>query len=485
MATNALTSLMGAAYVQLDWAKEPVYIGSCFDGDDLPDSQGDADPIMCYDAQGRWVVKGTTRTPPDKNTFGVTGLLDRAVTVLEPLKERQCPFNFYASLGECGTRGISPNNADKLYVYGPVWVTDNPIQQWMARMDDAETLANYAFSAMPGRIDLRTPVFTELTTDSDQDMLSLAVRDSRCASACGYQILPGDDAYFGATGAVAATPDVQRLQNGSTNPTDVANLPFLVDENCVSSVRFQVDADTERWLIAREAVAANPPEVAYTDDGGVTAWVTVVIGATANVGALGPQALFALDFNHIWYSAGSEMYFSSDGGLTWTLQLSPTAVEAIHFVDARNGFAVGLADEMYRTVDGGTTWETLAGTGGAADLLTLHVFSEQRIIVGTDDANFWYSWDSGDNWTELLDLAAAGEITRLHFWSDARGVAVYNTAAPVGTVYLTSDGGNSWTAQATPANLGLNDIEMYSNNGCYVAGNVGAGATAILLKGSG
>lgn len=484
MAIDTLTALMGAAYVQKDWAKEPDYIGSCFDGDDLPDSQGDRDPIMCYDENGRWVVVGKTQTPPDKNTFGVTGLLQRAVTKLEQYKERKCPFNFYASLGECGTRGITPNNADKLFIFEDVTVTDNPVQGWMARSDDAESMMNYALTAMPGRIDLRNPVLTELTTDSDQDMLSLAIRNAACASACGDAILPGDDAIFGGTGAVAASPDVQRLQNGSTNPTDVANMPFAVDENCVASVRFQVDKSTERWLTLREAVAATAPEVDYTDDGAATAWVEVAIGATVNIGALGPQALFAIDYNHVWACAGSELWFSSDGGLTWTLQLSPTAVRAVHFSDTRNGYAVGAADEMYKTVDGGATWTTLAGTGGAGDLQTVHQFNERRAIVGTDDGDVWYTWDSGANWTNLHDFGT-GSVDRLHFFSDARGVLIFNTAAPLGTIYMTNDGGYSWKEVTTPANLGLNDIEMASDNLLYVAGNVGAGAVAILLKGAG
>lgn len=482
---SILTSLMGAAYFQIAPGKKPDYLGTCFDGDALPDPRGDTDPIQCYDSRGRFVTVGKTRTAPGKGTTVLTGLQQKAITIAEQYKERDCEFVFYGSQADCAPWGTF-NNYVKLYGYEDTFITDNPIANWLARETDAESTSAYNLTLMPSRIDMRNLTMMALTSDSDQDLISVAVRDFRCAGACGDAISPGDDAIFGGTGAVAATPDVQRLQNGSTNPTDVANLPFAVDEDVISMVRFMVDATTERWLAAREAIAGANPEWQYTDDGGATAWVSVVftIGAN-NEGAQGPQALFALDHDHIWFVTDTgEIYFSDDGGLTQTLQLSGTSLYAVHFIDSQNGFAVGAADEMYSTTNGGITWTTLTGTGGGGDLLTLHVFTANRLIVGTDDGDIWMSWDAGANWTQQVDFGT-GTVPRLHFWSALRGVAIFNTAAPVGTIYQTSDGGYSWVARTTPANLGLTDIEMFSNNGCYVAGNVGAGAVALPLKGFG
>jgi photosystem II stability/assembly factor-like uncharacterized protein len=62
---------------------------------------------------------------------------------------------------------------------------------------------------------------------------------------------------------------------------------------------------------------------------------------------------------------------------------------------------------------------------------------------------------------------------------------ITNTAAPVGSLHATIDGGHTWQEITLPANLGLNAVKMCGVNEGFVVGNVDAGTTAHILHVSG
>ena len=54
-----------------------------------------------------------------------------------------------------------------------------------------------------------------------------------------------------------------------------------------------------------------------------------------------------------------EIYFTSDGGVTWTSQYAEsdeTPLRAVQFTTANNGFAVGESGAIMHTTDGGNSW---------------------------------------------------------------------------------------------------------------------------------
>lgn len=58
----------------------------------------------------------------------------------------------------------------------------------------------------------------------------------------------------------------------------------------------------------------------------------------------------------------------------------------------------------------------------------------------------------------------------------------YNSAAPVGTVLRTVNGGTNWEALVTPANQGLNKIWAPNGELAYVVGALDVGVNPASMK---
>jgi len=72
----------------------------------------------------------------------------------------------------------------------------------------------------------------------------------------------------------------------------------------------------------------------------------------------------------------------------------------------------------------------------------------------------------------VADIAWANELV---------GYMIHNTAAPVGTIFVTINGGYSWKAITTPSNNGLNALSIADTSMVYAAGEVESG-TAVIVK---
>src|SRR5205807_2953048 len=100
------------------------------------------------------------------------------------------------------------------------------------------------------------------------------------------------------------------------------------------------------------------------------------------------------DLSHGWVAGGGNgapgtILVTSDGGQTWTQQLTDTGggLVGIAFRDLSHGWAVGYRGTVYATTDGGVTWSPQVS--GTPDVQLLGV-------AFTDDSHGWIVGDSGD-----------------------------------------------------------------------------------------
>lgn len=224
-------------------------------------------------------------------------------------------------------------------------------------------------------------------------------------------------------------------------------------------------------------------QVLRTNDGGIT-WYNVT---PPNVTAAGYQAnLVLIDNAQAWlhlpasqndFTSGI-LYRTSDGGLSWTSFPVPFASADLHFLDAKNGWAladlgVGAGSNavaIFQTTDGGATWTqkftndpNLAGAGDTLPLGGLKagiapVSMQAAFVYGVTYAPgapyLFRTDDGGATWSPVsLPLPPGAENAELgiergqmKFLSPSDGfIAMRLTSSSYQlAIYVTHDGGNSW-----------------------------------------
>ena len=212
----------------------------------------------------------------------------------------------------------------------------------------------------------------------------------------------------------------------------------------------------------------------------------------------------------LWVAGhGGQIFHSSDHGETWSRQridlwsedsLSPTAGSPIldlHFIDGKNGFALGAFSLLLRTRDGGTTWEPLSlpkpeqtpstAMGENADLdwtfsveeLELADESDPHLnaMVSTPDGTLFLagergaifrSRDGGEQW-ERLDFPYNGSMFGLVAWGDGH-VLTYGLR---GHAFESLDAGETWSQLETATEITLHGGVALEGGGVLLVGNEG------------
>jgi photosystem II stability/assembly factor-like uncharacterized protein len=67
--------------------------------------------------------------------------------------------------------------------------------------------------------------------------------------------------------------------------------------------------------------------------------------------------------------------------------------------------------------------------------------------VGADDGTLWYTRDGGVNWgASAFSGSGTGHVLALAFSNTMVGYMAHQTAAPIGRIFRTVDGGAAWYA---------------------------------------
>lgn len=201
---------------------------------------------------------------------------------------------------------------------------------------------------------------------------------------------------------------------------------------------------------------------------------------------------------------------TTNGGTSWTkLSVGTTSgLRTIHFHDPFTGFVVGYSGAMYRTSDGGDSWIQLSLPAGANIYGSAFNSDARFIIVCGSFGLVFTSSDNGDTWqrcpmvtTNFLRAVAAsdpdtyflagyGVILRYNRQNGllekilhAPGMALHAiafgannsalSAGQLGSLYLSTDSGISWTLRPEFLSPDLFDLATDGNGSIVAVGAEG------------
>ena len=177
------------------------------------------------------------------------------------------------------------------------------------------------------------------------------------------------------------------------------------------------------------------------------------------------------------------IYHTGDGGQTWTPQNSGTAFDlnAVFFLDAVTGWAVGRSGTVLHTTDGGAAWTPQDG-GLPAFFTDVHfadadhgwISTHERLAAGT---SIRVTTDGGTTWNTVT-TGATFDLRGVYFVDASTGWIV----GVAGEILRTDDGGVTWTPQTDGLRDTFWDVAALNPDTVLV---VGPGAYAFVTDDGG
>lgn len=189
------------------------------------------------------------------------------------------------------------------------------------------------------------------------------------------------------------------------------------------------------------------------------------------------KAIRMLDRSKGWALTNQNILFTSDGGQNWK-DVSPTGTSygtytVGDFMNDKYAWIVATSQQIsnsvtvLRTSDGGQHW--LSSTISANDVSVLdvpHFLTTQEGFLelgtfggpgaGSEAVGIFHTTDGGQNWTEVSDTEHPGGLphgglkTGISFRDAQNGWATGQDASETPWLYMTHDGGHTWSKQSLP-----------------------------------
>lgn len=463
---------------------EPLPLG-CHMLGDISKPEGDNEPIYCKDNSrpNSYRAIGKIKGQPGLVDASIETDVTEVVDYLESLK---FPATIIATQTKAG-RLDRVTNWDVAYVI-PGWEVTNRTWSGLVGKDTNER-SNMAVTGQGLDVVVvrRLRALSQGTSET-QGINAIFFCDSdvqqgqfSTANKTGDTLFAVADAASGQTANV-----LYKIRDAAW--TAMASDPFAADEPITAGLCVALDRDTTRVMVFRgveaASVATKYAQVAYTDDFGAN-WTVVDIGTSAGEYITDGHAVFALDDNNVWASTSEgRVYFSNDGGASWTVQedafIQVDAYNYIEFVDSNNGMIGGADGTVAVTADGGGGWSQV--TVPSADAVKCgKLFNPRQAFVGTDGGELFYTNDAGVTWAER-DFSGSGTgVVESMAWYDQHIGFMVHTVSGSSSIFFTKDGGYTWERVNTVSNNGINHIIAATERLAFAVGEV-VGSTGLILR---
>ncbi len=491
---------MGNLHVQPDGFNSEVRRLACHDIGDIDEPYGDITQRYCPDpgGNGKWRTVHVSQGPPERVTTEITAPVGKTSDWLDGVA---CKMPVYIRMSQCGDR-LNFLNYDLIFRLNNNLFSSRGFSNLAMREGTDLAERTFGLSADPPVYLFYPLVFTRQTTTETENLRALVVAgEAQCQGPCGPAKKSCDNLYAGAEAATGVTANVLKTTDRGNTWAATAADPFAADEHISCGVSFPINRTTRRIIVGRGTTdAANPAEIAYSDDGGAT-WTNVNIGSTVALFLPWSGSLFALDQYHIWAGLDNgDIFFSSDGGLTWTEQVTANAnaIHGIHFANENYGAFVGAANTIYKTVDGGAHWTAVTGPAAKAGVIarSVVVLDSQRLWVAYTDGYLYYTNDGGTTWTRRTFTGTVTGIGKIISLTDGDlAFCGYRTVSAAhyplvgrsfngGQDFELYQGDTAFDADPTTVTEGLNDLIFCDNNYIHAVGDaIGATGAIYTLMG--
>jgi photosystem II stability/assembly factor-like uncharacterized protein len=174
--------------------------------------------------------------------------------------------------------------------------------------------------------------------------------------------------------------------------------------------------------------------------------------------------MYWISDNEGWICSGftGEIYHTTDGGQTFTIQTTQFNTNAIYMFNSLEGYSGGAEGRVYKTSNGGTTWVVHGSIGGPLLDIDFPPESDTGYCSG-DKGKIYKITTSGVNsmYTGLnSNLRSISVPTKFQGWACGGSIIVHNT-------------GNSWVTDQSYPSASYNGIYMVNNVTGWVVGNNG------------
>lgn len=409
------------------------------------------------------------------------------------LVRKGCESDIQIHMGLCQDPRDFNGGWDKILVLTKALPTNYSTDDLGAMMDSERAVINeeIPFSG-EDLFEIKKLGFQEqATTQTVQEVVDIVVCDSISCGLCGVPS-NGCDKVFALTMSFGASPGlpaeiIWTADGGGTwEDTTITTLAANEDPDAMDCV------GTYLVVVSQESISLHYALIADILTSSET-WVEV---ATGFVAAGAPVDIWSADPTHTWIvGLGGYIYFTGDVTAGVSVQTAGTVttqpLRAIHGLDALTLVAVGDSNALLYTNNGGSTWSSITGPAVGVALNTVWMQSEREWWVGTAGGRLFYTLNAGTTWTEkAFSGSGAGVVRDIKFFNGTIGYMSHDTAAIVGRIFRTIDGGHSWYILpegngSIPVNDRINALAVCEDpNTVFGAGLGGNAIDGFIVKGN-
>ena len=267
-------------------------------------------------------------------------------------------------------------------------------------------------------------------------------------------------------------------QTGWANASDLFNNPTIILRTTNGGLYWEEypqpnipDLQTIFFTNSSIGFAAGTDGLISGDEGYV--WKTTNGGITWNNNFTGKR-YYDIKFadSQTGYTVGVDILKTTNAGTSWSNVQQDADVGSISLIGQNYGWAVGGAGSILKTTNAGQDWIRISD-GDHYHLNSIDFANRYCGIAVSLGGKIIHTTNGGQNWELSAFFPSSGHLYSVTY-PDSQNAW---TSGHYGTIYHSSDGGNTWTLQNSGVSIPLRSIHFINADTGWVAGNTG-----IMLK---